>query len=163
MVGLRAGRAAAFSRLAQTGKEKELGLWVSVLYSKFKALGDDIVALVDQRRQMRLRFTKDVKAMDVLIDDDLDAAIGKAGAEAAKKRQTALGMEVYIFEAFTAIEGYMAHPEPALRDRILNAEQNFKRLLGEYRETRLSGEEREVLARIDKDFANAVDPSAPSH
>ena len=86
MVGLRAGRAAAFSRLAQPGKEKELGRRVSVLYSKFKALGDDIVALVDQRRQMRLRFTKDVKAMDVLIDDDLDAAIGKAGAEAAKKR-----------------------------------------------------------------------------
>ena len=149
--------AAEFDRLAETGEERRLGRLVAERYSEFKGLGDEIIALADRRRDALETFRKNVREIDDLIDEKLQVSIDRTAPDAITKLEAALEMEVNIDEAFAAIEGYIAHADPALRQEVLDAEADFERFEALYRRTNPSPDEETWLDRIDRDFANTVE------
>lgn len=52
-------------------------------------------------------------------------------------------MEINIDEAFAAIEGYVLDPSPELILEIADAKADFKRFEAQYRESRLSADEKQ--------------------
>ena len=119
-------------------------------------LGDEIVTLAERRHSAMETFRLRVLEIDELIDEKLQKAIVRTAPDAMTKLEAALDMEINIHEAFAAIEGYAARPNPALRREVEDAEADFKRFETQYRETGLSAEERGWLDRIGMEFTDAV-------
>jgi hypothetical protein len=145
-----------FEHLAETAEERRLGQEVAGLYREFKMMGDKIVALADRRRDALEAFRRYALEIDGLIDDELQKPIHASGQDGMKKLHSALDMEINIFKAFAAIEGYAARPDPALRSEIENAEADFERFEARYRETNLSIVETDLLDRIGRAFIGVV-------
>ena len=113
--------AAIFHELAETSEERALGFKVAQEYGVFKLLGDEIVELADERRADLEKFRQNILEIDELIDDKLQIAIDRNAPGGPEKLAAAFGMEINIFEAFTAILAYIAGPDPTLRERIIPA------------------------------------------
>ena len=145
-----------FERLAETDEERVLGEKVANIYREFKTLGDQITSLAKRRSDDLGIFLKDVEIIDALIDDKLQPAIERTAPDALTKLEAALDMEINIHEAFAAIEGYVLHPDPQLRQKIADSEADFERFEAQYRATRLTADEMKWLDQIDKAFAEAV-------
>ncbi len=145
-----------FERLAETDDERRLGREVAGLHGVFKALGDEIVGLSDLRRNALETFRRDVLEIDELIDGKLQKALDTTAHEGMMKLHSTLDMEINIFKAFAAIEGYAARPDPTLRLELEDAEADFERYETIYRETSLSTKEKGWLDQIDRNFAEAV-------
>ncbi len=150
------GFAARFERLAETAEEQRLGREVATLYADFKTLGDEIVTLADEQYALLQTIRKSVKEIDQLIDEKLQQAIDMTAPDGLKKLHSALEMEINIDEAFAAIEGYVLHPDAALRAEAADAMADLERFEASYRETDLSAEETTLLDRIDRDFTDSV-------
>ena len=148
--------AETFERLAETDEERVLGEKVANIYREFKTLGDQITSLAKRRSDDLGIFLKDVEIIDALIDDKLQPAIERTAPDALTKLEAALDMEINIHEAFAAIEGYVLHPDPQLRQKIADSEADFERFEAQYRATRLTADEMKWLDQIDKAFAEAV-------
>ena len=148
--------AAKFDELAKTDEQRRLGNKVAQLYGEFKILGDEIMALADQRRATRELFRKDAKEIEKLAHQKLRTAIDSTAPNAMKKLKATFDMEINIDEAFIAIQAYIFRPDPTLKQEILDAEAHFKRSETMYQETSLSADEKTWLSQIDKDFAEAM-------
>ncbi|GEM_PF-1992578 len=146
------GFASQFGKLAETDEERRLGKEVSKLYLEFKPLGNEIMTLADQRQAALEVFRKDVGEIEKLVH----RSVSGIAPNAMKKLESALKMEINIDKAFAGIEAYISQPDAGLRQEIADCEAEFKRSEAMYREGSLSAEEKRLLKRIDKDFANAV-------
>ena len=116
-----------FERLAETDEEQRLGLEVKRLFAEFESLGAEIIALASQRNADLMLLQGKTLEIDELIDNGLQTAIVRTAPNFVVKLEAALDMEINILEAFSAIEGYAARPNTALRDRIEDAEADFQR------------------------------------
>jgi PAS domain S-box-containing protein len=145
-----------FERLVETESERALGHKVAGLYLEFKALANEIASSSKRRSDDLQVFRKDYLEIDRLIDEELQRAIDHSAADALMKLEAALDMEINTDEAFAAIEGYVLLPKPEAQRRVADSEADFKRFEAQYRATSLSAGEKDVLARIDKGFAETV-------
>jgi PAS domain S-box-containing protein len=101
-------------------------------------------------------FQNYVAAINALIDDKLQPAIDRSGPDAVTKIHAALEIEINVFEAFAAIQGYILRPDPALKREIADAKADFKRFDARYRATNLTDDETRWLDRIANAFIDAV-------
>ena len=148
--------AAEYQRLAETDEERRLGLEAARFYGEFKVLGNEIVALADERQSALEAVQRIALEIDELIDQNLQKAIDMTVPDGPKKLHAGHEMEINVFEAFAALEGYVLRPQPPLRRVFEDAEADFERFHAMYRETGLSAQETGWLDRIDRDFAEAV-------
>lgn len=149
--------AAEFERLAETDEERRLGQEVAGLYEEFKVLGDEIVALADRRQGTLETFRRNAMEIDELIDEKIQKAIDTTIPGGLKKWQAAAALNKHIDKSFAAIQGYVLHPNPALRREVENTEADFERFVALYRGTKLSAEEAALLSQVERDFAEAVE------
>ena len=148
--------AAEYQRLADTDDERRLGLEAARFYGEFTVLGIEIVALADQRQSALETVQRIALEIDELIDQNLQKAIDMTVPDGPKKLHAGHEMEINVFEAFAALEGYVLRPHPSLRRKLEGAEADFERFHAMYRETGLSAQETGWLDRIDRDFAEAA-------
>ena len=71
-----------FERLAETEKERELGMKVTGLYREFKTLGEEIVSLANLQSADLELFRKDVEAIEEIIDGKLQPSIDQSFGDA---------------------------------------------------------------------------------
>ena len=148
--------AARFEHLAETAEERRLGRVVATLYADFKTLGNEIVALADERQSTLVAFRRDVLEIDEIIDERLKPSVEGNTLDEKKKWRVAVALDELIDESFPAIEGYVLHPDAVLRAEIADAQRDFERFEAMYRETSLSDEENRWLEEIVGGYTGAV-------
>lgn len=145
-----------FSRLATTEQIRALGLQVNQLYEDFTQLADEITLGARRRHDELEAFRLNVREVDRLIDRRLQADIDRTAPGALTKLEAALVMEINMGEAFSAIEAYVLEADTLLKNLIRNRDSEFVRRVQQYRGTRLSPQESQVLAAVGADFAQTL-------
>jgi len=145
-----------FERLVENEKERTLGRKVTGLYREFKALAGEIVSISKRRSEELQMFQQDYLEIDELIDEELQLAIDHSTVDALTKLEAALDMEINIDEAFATIEGYVLQLNSEAKRNVADSEADFKRFKAQYHTTSLSSSEKDVLARIDKQFTGMM-------
>lgn len=148
--------AADFLRLAETEQERVLGRQVIGHYQKFKLMGDQITSMAKRRFDDLAIFKADVAKIHTLITESILPAIDRSAADAETKTHATLEMQVYIFETFAAIEGYVLTPDQASKQAISETEAGFTRYEAQYRATDLSARETQWLDQVALIFTDAV-------
>ena len=115
-----AGYAETFERLAETDEERRLGREVAVLYTEFKALGDEILALTDRRYAAFGLFRDSAAKLDELLEEGLLPGIVLAEPGGIEKLQITLKMEHEIEESIIAVALHATLPDTVLRQEFLH-------------------------------------------
>jgi len=145
-----------FDTLARTDEEKRLGQEIAQLYQQPRNASQEIMTLADERFAAFQLFQKDINEIDDLINHKLQTAIDRTDPVALKKLEAALEMEASANNNFRAMEAYMAGPNPALRQEILDSQAQFKQFTASFRDTSPSAYEESWLSYIDQKFDEAI-------
>ena len=140
--------AETFERLAETDEERWLGREVATLYTDFKALGDEILALTDQRRAAFGVFSDSHAMLDELIEEGLLPSIVMSEPGSIEKLHIAVKMAHALEETAIAIALHAVLPQ-----EFLHGMTEFKGLVALYRKSSTSADEKSLLSRIDETSA----------
>ena len=145
-----------FNSLLQGDAMTVEGAAVLDLQQTYESLGEEIIALVNLQAEGLDIFRGTAVELDALIDEGLQGALRKGRAGYAAKLHAALDMEVNIGEALGAIESYIIYRDPGQLEKLQDSVDDFARFVADYRKTRLSADEGQVLDRIVRDFSASV-------
>ncbi len=129
---------------------------ISLVDQQHKEIGNTIVSIAQQRQDLLLRLSVKARAIDELIDEELQATIQFSDPDAVIKHSSALDMEVNIDEAYATIESYALGGLPELKLVIEDAKADFAHFISRYRETPITTKEEDLLSTIEKEFYAAL-------
>ncbi|MFC1995828.1 PAS domain S-box protein [Chloroflexota bacterium] len=151
---------AQFKGLAPTDESKHLGQEIARLFEDFKGTPHQVTTLADQQYSTLLLFKEDIKEVNYVIGGMVQATINGNPPDAMKKLEVALNMQDSLKTASTAVEAYIAKPDPKVQQEIIDAQESFRQLSAMYRETGLSVYESGWLNLLDAKFEEVMIGSA---
>ncbi len=139
-----------YQTLASTNEERFLSNKIGSRYSNYNQMATSITGLVDQRDAALALFVKHVKHVNQLIENERLKIDNDTSDNGIIKADASHNMGKYLNIAFGSVEEYIVQ-----RNRIFDAEQNFKLFERKYLETISNPVEKQRIKDIDVEFLKA--------
>ncbi|MBI2193263.1 MAG: MCP four helix bundle domain-containing protein [Planctomycetes bacterium] len=142
-----------FQQLAESMKTRDLTEDVRGLYSGFRQSAEEIMNVVDRQDAAIQEFRSAMKSLDqVLVERVQEADDRLTKSEAGRLEKAArLGGQLESFR--TAVESYVAAPDPEVRSAAQDSAVRFEELQSALlTENALSPEERAAFSQVTREF-----------
>jgi methyl-accepting chemotaxis protein len=148
---------ASLQKLAVTKELKDLTSQVKALYASYKASGDSIMTLADQRLSDHQILREYARSMGELVNEQLLQLQDQSEQDAARQKlQAATTIAVRIQEIHSIHEAYMTKRDPSLQQRLGEARQAVQQAFTAYREADPSPDASRALGQLADDFARVT-------
>lgn len=146
---------------ANSREAREAGRELAGLYDEYRGLGDDLMDTKDEQEELFVRINSDLRRIDGLFDEKIQADLDREGPDGAAKAELASEMETNVAETGSAFGSYLREPIGTNRERILDNSNDFLdglrsfRMLDldqreEYWIDQLAGQFEETTGRLDE-------------
>jgi PAS domain S-box-containing protein len=130
--------AVTFSQLATSDETGSQSQAINQDFGELKKSADEVITLVDQQQTNLLSVRGIVGETTDLMQGMLAATMDDTSPAAREKLGIILDMDRSLGEISAGIDTYTRGPEPAVRQQVLNAGLDFKRLAGTFQGLALS-------------------------
>jgi PAS domain S-box-containing protein len=130
--------ALTFSQLAGSDNAKSQSQEINGLYAELRKSADEVVSLVDQQQTALLSVRGTAGETDDLMQGMLAATIDDSSPAAREKLGIVLDMNHSLYEISASISAYINRPDPAARQQVLNAGEDFNRSSASFQSLALS-------------------------
>ncbi len=127
-----------FSQLARSADAKNQSQEIDTTYGELKEWADKVISLVDQRQAVLLSVRSTAEETTDLMQGMLAATIDEGSLAAQEKLGVVFGMNRNLEVISAAIDAYTLSADPAVRQQVLEAGTDFKRLSGYFQSLALS-------------------------
>jgi len=141
-----------YDEFADTEKEKEVTLKVKQGYDEFIALAYELIKIEDEQTRKMELLTLNINKIDDILDDNIQSLIKTDDPQHDQKIRTSYGMEINAYEIFSGMSNYLRNHSALVEAKIHKDEQDFRKHLEEYKNLKLSPEERQLTAKVGSLF-----------
>jgi signal transduction histidine kinase len=145
-----------YQELEQSAHARQLGAKVDQGYTRFRALGSDLVRIEDEQTTKMNAFLKDLDLIVELLDTKIQASINQNDPEAYRKLQATMDLEINSNGIAKGLGNFLRTRQPEYKERVLTDVQDFQTSFHLYRGLPLSAQEKEWATEIERLFAQAV-------
>jgi len=141
--------ALTFSQLVQSDEAKRQSQEIDRIYEGLRKSADEVISLADRQQAALLSVRETAGETADLMQGMLAANIDDGSQATREKLGIALDMRRSLEVMSAGIEAYMYVPGPAIRQQVLDAGEDFKRLSGSFRSVALSSLESSWLRHME--------------
>lgn len=145
-----------FTTLAKSDAEKEAGLRVGQIHGGFGEISNDIIGVTNSLQASLTRLSQGVANIDQILNDQLEASIDREAPDGLAKFEAVANMGIRVDKGFLALQSYMASPDPAFRQTVIEEQEGFREFEALFRSTSLSISEELVLGTVHDVFTDTV-------